>query len=200
MIYSLNGKLIYKDNAVAVIECGGVGYKCNVSLKTAALLPNVGSEVFLYTYMKVSEDDVSLFGFKTVEEHDIFKLLLSVSGAGAIKVMSILSDYTPDQIYLFIASGDSKSLSAPKGIGAKLASKIVLELKDKIGGISSNKQEILQVSAATAEGSPTKDAIEALTSLGFSYSEASVAVSKCDASLSTDEIIKKALASLSRRL
>lgn len=199
MIYSLNGKLIYKDNAAAIIECAGVGYRCSVSLKTAAVLPQVGAEVFLYTYMKVSEDDVSLFGFKTKEEHDAFKLLLSVSGAGAVKVMSILSDYTPDQIYLFIASGDAKSLSTPKGIGSKLASKIVLELKDKIGGVALKSDEVLQVSAVSAEGTPTKDAIEALTSLGFSYSEASVAVSKCDTSLSTDEIIKKALASLSRR-
>ena len=126
MIYSLNGKLIFKDATTAVIECVGVGYKCSVSSKSLALLPDEGEQAFLFTYMQVREDSVDLYGFNNKTELEMFKLLISINGVGAKAALSILSFYSPEQVMLFIASQDSKSLTAAAGIGAKIASRIVL--------------------------------------------------------------------------
>lgn len=200
MIHSVNGKLIYKDNSVAVVECGGVGLKCAISLKTSAALPNINENVFLLTYMQVREDAIDLFGFIDKTELETFKLLTSINGVGAKAALSILSFYTPDKVLLFVATGDSKALTAASGIGAKIASRIVLELKDKVGNIDIKNEDVASaVSLNTSATSATKDAIDALMTFGFNASEASVAVSKCDSSLPVDEIIKQALKLLSRR-
>lgn len=201
MIHSLNGKLIYKDNATAVVECGGVGLKCAVSLKTSVALPETNSNVFLFTYMQVREDAIDLFGFLDNAELETFKLLISINGVGAKAALSILSFYSPDKVMLFIATGDGKSLTAASGIGAKIASRIVLELKDKVGTIDVRSDEVSSaVSLNASKTSATKDAIDALMTFGFTASEASVAVSKCDPSLPADEIIKHALKLLSKRV
>ena len=130
MICSLNGKLIYSDQNTAVVECGGVGYKCNISLKTVGALPGIGENVLLYTYMSVREDAVDLFGFITMEEMRCFKLLTSVNGVGAKVGIAILSEFAPDFIMAYISSGDYKALTSAAGVGPKLAQRIVLELKD----------------------------------------------------------------------
>ena len=201
MIHSLNGKLIYKDNLTAVIECGGVGLKCSISLKTSAALPEVNNNVFLLTYMQVREDAIDLFGFLDNAELETFKLLISINGVGAKAALSILSFYSPEKVMLFIATGDSKSLTAASGIGAKIASRIVLELKDKVGTIDVKSDDVAAaVSLNATTSSATKDAIDALMTFGFTASEASLAVSKCDASLPVDEIIKQALKMLSKRV
>ena len=201
MIHSLNGKLIYKDNLTAVIECGGVGLKCSISLKTSAALPEVNNNVFLLTYMQVREDAIDLFGFLDNAELETFKLLISINGVGAKAALSILSFYSPEKVMLFIATGDSKSLTAASGIGAKIASRIVLELKDKVGTIDVKSDDVAAaVSLNATTSSATKDAIDALMTFGFTASEASVAVSMCDASLPIDEIIKQALKMLSKRV
>lgn len=201
MIHSLNGKLIHKDNLTAVIECGGVGLKCSISLKTSAALPEVNNNVFLLTYMQVREDAIDLFGFLDNAELETFKLLISINGVGAKAALSILSFYSPEKVMLFIATGDSKSLTAASGIGAKIASRIVLELKDKVGTIDVKSDDVAAaVSLNATTSSATKDAIDALMTFGFTASEASLAVSKCDASLPVDEIIKQALKMLSKRV
>lgn len=200
LIYSLNGILIYKDNSNAVVECAGVGYKCLVSLKTAAALPECGEKVRLYTFMQVRDDAVDLFGFISKDELEAFRLITSVNGVGPRLGIAILSDFTPDQIMLYIASGDSKALTAASGVGAKLASRIVLELKDKVGTVDLGGSDSAAASRANTAGSVTRDAVEALTTFGFTASEASVAVGKCDPSLSVDEIIKQALKLLSRQV
>ena len=201
MIYSLNGKLIFKDNNTAVIDCMGVGYRCSVSTKTSASLPECGNNAFLLTYMQVREDAVDLFGFYDKSELDTFKLLISINGVGAKAALSILSFYSPDKVLLFVATGDSKSLTAASGIGAKIASRIVLELKDKVGSVDFANDEVKSVSNLNdGGGSKTKDAIEALTTFGFTASEASVAVAKCDKNLEVDQIIKQALKLLSRQV
>ena len=200
MISSVRGKLIYSDSQVAVVECGGVGFKCCSSLNTLSTLPKVGNEVFLNTYLSVREDALDLYGFATVEELECFKLLTSVSGVGAKIGIAMLSDYTPDKITFFIASGDSKALTKSTGVGAKLAQRIVLELKDKLskGTISLSGDTIAVENMGKSTAS--SEAVAALVALGFSQSEASLAVSKLDPTLATDELIKGGLKNLSRQV
>ena len=199
MIYSLNGKLIYSDTSTAVVECGGVGYKCNVSLKTVGALPKVGDNILLYTYMAVREDAVDLFGFISLEELNCFKLLISVNGVGAKVGIAILSEFAPDFIMAYISSGDYKALTSASGVGPKLAQRIVLELKDKVGNVIINPNT-LSTGANTVSNSSIgnlKSASAALVSLGFLQSEANRALSGLDPSLSTEELIKNALARIS---
>lgn len=198
MIASLRGKLIYTDNAVAVVECGGVGFKCFVTKNTLYNLPQKGEEVFLHTYMVVREDAMDLYGFESSEELDAFKLITSVNGVGTKIGLALLSEFTASQLTLYIASNDPKALTAASGVGIKLAQRIVLELKDKVGSLSSGDTlEIKAVGNATLNTN-TKEAVAALVSLGYSQSEASLAVGKLDISLPTDELIKQALKTLAR--
>ena len=199
MIATLNGKLIIKELNYVVIECGGVGLKCYVTQNTHATIGNVGDNAFLYTYLSVREDALDLYGFTESSELEVFKLITSVSGVGSKIGLAILSEFSADKIMLYIASGDAKSLTAASGVGIKLAQRIILELKDKVGGISvgGSSFDIKAVGNATANTS-SKEAIEALVSLGYSQSEASLAVGRLDQSLDTNELIKQALKTLAR--
>lgn len=198
MICSLNGKLIYSDQNTAVVECGGVGYKCNISLKTVGALPGIGENVLLYTYMSVREDAVDLFGFITMEEMRCFKLLTSVNGVGAKVGIAILSEFAPDFIMAYISSGDYKALTSAAGVGPKLAQRIVLELKDKVGtlGVTPTSLNVGEPKSDSAVGN-LKSASSALVSLGFTQNEANRALSGLEASLSAEELIKTALARIS---
>ena len=199
MIASLSGKLIFKETSYAVIECGGVGFKCFITQNTYSKLGKIGDNVFLYTFLAVREDALDLYGFIDLNELEIFKLITTVNGVGYKIGIAILSEFEPDKIMLFIASGDAKALTAASGVGIKLAQRIVLELKDKIGNVSNLESvgDIKAVGNATAN-SNTKEAIEALISLGFTQSEASLAVGRLDNTLAVDELIKTALKNLSR--
>lgn len=201
MIATLNGKLIIKELNYIVVECGGVGFKCFVTQNTHASVGNVGDTVFLYTYLSVREDALDLYGFCDSNELEVFKLITSVSGVGSKIGLAILSEFTADKIMLYIASGDAKSLTAASGVGIKLAQRIVLELKDKVGNITASdiSLDIKAVGNATVN-SNSKEAIEALVTLGYSQSEASLAVGRLDGSLDTNELIKQALKSLARGL
>ncbi len=200
MIYSLNGTLIYSDHQFAVIECGGVGYKFLASTKTLSSLPPKGKQAFVYTYMNVKEDAVDLFGFADTSELELFKLITSVNGVGPKIGIAILSDFTVDQLSLAIASGDAKTLTKASGVGLKIAQRIVLELKDKLASGITVQADNGTVSAADiADGSSPKDAIAALVQFGYSHSEASATVAKCDLSKSTEDIIKQALRLLSTK-
>lgn len=200
MIYSLNGKLIENEPNVAVIECGGVGYKCTVSLKTSAMLPKIGENVFVYTYLAIREDAVDLFGFINKDEMKAFKLITSVNGVGPKVGIAILSEFTPEYLYTYIAAGDYKALTAAGGVGPKLAQRIVLELKDKIGALP--REIDVSVSSTTSTNIPLpqnnlRSAVAALVSLGFLQVEANRAVQNIDPALSTEDIIKQALSKLS---
>lgn len=198
MIASLRGKLIYNDVNYCVVECAGVGYKCIITSKTLGCLPKKNEEVFLYTYMSVKEDGIDLFGFSDFEEMECFKLITSVSGVGAKMGIAILSCFTADQIALYIAGNDAKALTAASGVGLKLAQRIILELKDKVAALPvSNSDEVSAVTSVSST-SVSKEAVEALVALGFSHSEASLAVGKLDNSLSTEAMIKEALKNLTR--
>lgn len=194
MIYSLTGKVIHTEPDLCVVECGGVGYACKTTLFTIREVS--GSEkVTLYTYLAVREDAVELFGFYTKDELDCFKLLTSVSGVGAKYAIAILSSLTPSQTALAIASGDTKAFSKVKGIGAKIAQRIVMELKDKIAkepSLMSSDSGLSDITAVS-ESSAASDAIAALVVLGYTQSEAASAVAKCDKSLGADEMIKQSL-------
>ena len=198
MIYSLKGRLTVKELGFAVIECGGVGYGCRTSYNTIAQLGEVGSDATLYTYLYVREDVVELFGFATLQELSCFKLLISVSGVGPKAATAILSDVSPEKFALLVASGDSKAFTGTKGIGAKTAQRIVLELKDKItsesisGGISGDAAEFGRIPAGDTPSS-VSEALEALMVLGYTQGETAPILRKLDPSMSTQELIKETL-------
>lgn len=198
MIASLRGKLIYSDNTFAVIECGGVGYKCFVTKNTLYNLPQNGEEVMLYTFLSVREDAMDLYGFKENEELETFKLITSVNGVGAKIGLALLSELTPSQVKLYIASNDPKALTAANGVGIKLAQRIVLELKDKVGSLHSDDGTEIKLAGNASFNTNTKEAVSALVALGYTQSESTLAVGKLDNSLETQELIKQALKLLAR--
>lgn len=194
MIYSLNGTLTYTDPTTAVVECAGVGYGCRVTYNTLRQLPDTGKQVFLFTYMNVREDAVDLFGFYTKEELECFKLLTTVNGVGPKAAISILSELTPNAVCAAISTGDTKTITRAQGVGTKVAQRIVLELKDKVGmAVSDEGIENSDISSANSAQGGKSEAISALMALGYSQSEAKSAVSKCDTSRDTEQIIKDAL-------
>ena len=197
MIYSLRGNLILKELGLAVVECGGVGYACVVSDVTYSRLKNIGEETFLYTHFSVREDNVSLFGFYSTEELNCFRLLTSVTGVGPKAAMSILSSSSPQKIALAAASGDSGAFTKTKGIGAKLAQRIVLELKDKI---EKDSVALFQTDITfKPESGAVSEAVSALTVLGYTHAEAVKAVAGLDPALSSAEMIRQGLKKLSDR-
>lgn len=196
MIYSVHGKLIAKEPSMVVVECGGVGYGCRTTFTTLGQLGAIGETVFLYTVLSVREDAAELFGFATQQELQCFQLLTSVSGVGPKAALTILSDLTPDRFLLTVASGDSKTLTRSKGIGAKSAQRIVMELKDKIAGESIGLlagAEVQSAAAASSAGGNVGEAIEALVTLGYTQGEVAPIVAKLDPSLSASELIRRTL-------
>ena len=196
MIYCLTGKIVKKSMDAVVLSCGGVGYYAQCPASVAGALPGVGREATIYTVMSVTENDVSLYGFATEEQQACFEMLTAVSGVGPKVGLAILSVMEPERVALAISAGDHKAFKAASGVGPKLAQRIVLELKDKVAkgfvdGIS--LEDVAGASAQTPAAQSSSQAIAALVSLGYSQSEAALAVSKIDAALPVEEIIKLAL-------
>ena len=196
MIYCLTGKIAKKSMNAVVLSCGGVGYYAQCPASVAGALPGVGREATIYTVMSVTENDVSLYGFATEEQQACFEMLTAVSGVGPKVGLAILSVMEPERVALAISAGDHKAFKAASGVGPKLAQRIVLELKDKVAkgfvdGIS--LEDVAGASAQTPAAQSSSQAIAALVSLGYSQSEAALAVSKIDATLPVEEIIKLAL-------
>ncbi|MDD3678094.1 MAG: Holliday junction branch migration protein RuvA [Dehalococcoidales bacterium] len=188
MIASLNGKLEALGSDWAIINVGGVGFQVYLSTTGISNLGAVGSSVKVYTHLNVREDNLSLFGFSSTAELELFKSITSVSGIGPKLALAMLSAMEPDQLIMAIASGNADLLTGIPGVGKKTASRIVLELKDKIGTgmLATPVAEIAQENA---------DVLAALTSLGYSTSEVARALSSLprDASLSIEDRIKLAL-------
>ena len=198
MFYSLTGKLIHTEAYLAVVECGGVGYRCMTSLTTLSCLPPAGERVTLYTHLNVREDALDLFGFYSMNELDAFKKLIGVSGVGPKSALAILSDMTPDRLALCIASGDAKSLTRAPGVGVKLAQRLILELKDKISKAelaSGVGEAAVQIGA---DGSGMNEAAAALCTLGYSQSQAAEPLAGLAADLPVDELIRQALKKVAR--
>ena len=201
MFYSLRGKLLHTEPDVAVIECGGVGFKCMTTMNTLRSLPALGSEAMLYTHMNVREDAMDLFGFATQGELNCFKLLTSVSGVGPKVGLAILSVLAPEQVAMAVANGDHKTLTRGKGVGPKLAQRIVLELTDKVKKMAATTGSFVPEEVGVISASSNiAEAVNALTVLGYSPSEASSIAAKFDASLPVEEIIRLSLREIAGRL
>ncbi|MBQ5440093.1 MAG: Holliday junction branch migration protein RuvA [Clostridia bacterium] len=201
MIYSLSGTYIYGTPGFVVVECGGVGYKCTTSLNTIRDLPETGSQIKLYTHMAVREDAVELFGFSSVQELECFKMLISVSGVGSKVGTAILSDFTPEQVAVFIASSDVKSLTKASGVGSKLAQRIILELKDKMkkSGIAELPKGKKGSAVLSVVSGNINNAAEALGVLGYTNDDVMPILSRFDPQLSVEELIHNTLLELGKR-
>jgi Holliday junction DNA helicase RuvA len=205
MLAYIKGILEIKTKGYIVVEAGGLGYKIFMPESTIAKAGNIGDKVQIHTFMRVREDDVSLYGFLTNEELRMFELLLSVSGIGAKGALGILSNITPSQFALAVISNDVAILKKVPGIGPKTAQRAILELKDKLkkdqeiavaeGEEASNIEKVIKEDEKVAE------AISALKVLGYSKREIVEALQNVElTSLSVEDIIRKGLANLSKKL
>ncbi len=196
MFYYLYGTLEIVEPGLAVIDCGGVGYKLTTSLITSELIhPKLNQKIKLFTELAVREDGVELFGFEGREERECFNKLITVSGVGPKAAMNILSIMTPDNFALAVCTDDAKSISKASGIGAKTAARIILELKDKIS-VDMASPAIRTVGHATASLPKTgnlADAAEALMVLGYDKNSVSRALSGLDPTLDVGELVRRAL-------
>ncbi len=193
MITHIQGRLVEKNPTDVVIDCNGVGYFINISLHTFSELP-AGENVKLFTHLLVREDAHTLYGFSSVAEREIFKLLISVSGVGASTARTMLSSLAPDQVLEAIASNDVAAIQSVKGIGSKTAQRVVLDLKDKI-------LKVYGLSAISVGSSNTNknEALSALETLGFNRKLAEKACEKIlqeNPQASVEMIIKQALKNL----
>lgn len=197
MIAYLKGIIDIKRQDYVVIDVHGVGYKIFMPEGAIKNL-EVDSEAKIYTFMRVREDDVSLYGFLNVEELAMFELLISVGGIGAKSAVGILSNIAPSKFALAVITDDVTTLKKLPGIGAKTAQRIILELKDKIKTQEATEQES-EIKQKIEVSDGAKDAIEALQVLGYTRKEVEEAISKIgDSNLTTEEIIKQGLKYLGR--
>lgn len=198
MFYSLTGELVHTDATTAAVSCGGIAFQCRVSTQTLNRLGPVGTEATLYTFLNVKQDGVDLFGFYDQDELAAFKMLKTIKGVGPTNAMSFLSELTPSEIFLAIASDDYKTLSRAKGIGQTVAKRVADELKSRVTKQLAGKPGADVTIAAAATGNTNlAEAVSALVMLGYSQSEASTAAGKCDPSQNVEQIIKQALKNLS---
>ena len=198
MIDHLHGQICRKEPNLVVIECGGVGYACRTSIGTAASAGAAGEEGKLYTRMTVREDEVALYGFATLAERGCFDQLTSISGVGPKAALAIPSDFTPDRFALAVAAGDHKAFTKVKGIGAKTAQRIVLELKDKVA--QSAAAEGFSAAPVFSGGGDTEEALSALCVLGYSQTEAAAVLHTLDPSLPASELIRLSLKQLGKNM
>ncbi|MDR1564800.1 MAG: Holliday junction branch migration protein RuvA [Oscillospiraceae bacterium] len=198
MFYSIKGKLTHMEQGITVIECGGVGFKCLTSRATQGNLPPIGEEAMLYTHLNVREDALDLFGFSSKSELNCFKLLTSVSGVGPKAGLAILSELSPEHLAIAIAAGDTKAVSRAQGVGAKIAQRIIVELKDKLSlgfspdGSTAGASQMGVISAA----SNVQEAVNALSVLGYQPSDAMRLVAQFDSNLPVEELIRLSLKSM----
>ena len=195
MFYNLEGRVAELEPALAVIDCGGVGYALSITANTAGGL-KIGDKVKLYVSESIGEDHFDLFGFLDKNERRFFELLISVSGIGPKAAMSILSHNTPEGLALAIISGNEKTLTVAPGIGKKIAQRVILELKDKVSkemnSGASDYSFVAPVSVQAAD-SAVNDALAGLTVLGYSGAEIAPVLKKLDTQNMTAEQIIKAV-------
>ena len=200
MISFIRGYLseIYEDSIV--IESNGVGFLIGVPSSVLSELPSVGSEIKIYTWLQVGENLMALYGFSTREDLRIFKMLIGVNGIGPKGALAILSTIRPDDLRFAILSGDAKAIAKSPGIGLKTAQKVILELKDKLSleeAVDLKRDAVAGQPGRTAEplGSAREDALEVLTALGYSPTEAIKAVRNVEITegMSAENVVKQAL-------
>ena len=207
MIAYVKGELAQKQIGYVVIDVGGLGYKIFMSEPSIDEIGNIGDTVKVHTYYRVSEDDISLFGFNTQEELRMFELLISVSGIGAKTAIAMLACIEPSQFAIAVISNDIDTLKKIPGVGPKSAQRIVLELKDKM----KKEQQIAELTNASLEqkskvkkiivaDSKVQEATDALQVLGYTKKDVEKALEQIDtAEVTVEDIIKRALRELSIR-
>lgn len=200
MIYSLSGTIRTKQPNFVVLEVSGVGFGVKTTLNTTSKLGREGEQGFLYTHLNVREDALELYGFAQQSELECFLMLISISGVGPKAALTILSDRSPEEFALLVASEDVKALSKSSGIGPKTAQRIVLELKDKIGATqaAAQVQESGETLPLQSGSKNAAEAVSALVVLGFTQSEAAGVIRKLDPSLPVEEMIRIGLKQLSK--
>ena len=196
----IKGILTDMDEESIVVETGGIGYHIYTTGQTFRYLPSVGEEVKVYTYLHVREDAMLLFGFLTKDELKIYKLLLGVSGIGPKGALAILSVMTTDDLRFAVLGDDAKAIAKAPGVGTKTAQRLILELKDKFDLQEAFEQKLAGNQAAAAvrqAGEPDafQDAVQALTALGYSGTEALQAVKKVEITegMDSEAVLKAAL-------
>ena len=201
MLAHIKGTLEMKTQDYVVIDVGGLGYKVYMSASGMEQLGEIGKIVKVYTYYRVREDDISIYGFNTFEQLRMFELLLSVSGVGAKTALTMVAVTEPSEFAIAIISDDVTYLTQIPGIGAKSAQRIILELKDKMKKENAIvKTKDLNVKVAVMDNTKVKEAISALQVLGYNKKEIEKAFMKIDKKdLSTEELIKKGLSILGNR-
>lgn len=194
MFYYLTGKIALMDANLAVVDCGGVGYACHTSNYTLSQL-RVGQEHRLYTYCNIREDAFDIFGFASRDELRCFELLLGVTGVGAKAALAILSVVSPDGLSLAVMTEDTKTITMAQGVGKKLAQRIILELKDKLGAdVSDSTQGQAFAAQRDAQGGKVGLASAALIELGYSQQDVAAALKGLPVdTLSVEEIVRQAL-------
>ena len=193
MLYYVSGPVTVLEPGLAVIDCGGVGYGCRVTAYTAGQL-KLNQPARLYISESIREDAFDLYGFISREEQRCYELLTSVNSVGPKAAMAILSAGGPQNLTLAVMTGDEKLLTAAQGVGKKIAQRIILELKDKIGGTAElDFSAGPAVTAAPAQGNNAALANAALQELGYSPAEIAAALKGVDASASTEEMVRYAL-------
>jgi Holliday junction DNA helicase RuvA len=191
MIYYVKGNFVEKTATNVIVDCAGIGYDVQISLNTYADIEPL-AEGLLFTYHLVREDAETLFGFSTKREKALFELLISVSGVGANTARVILSSLAPAEVEQAIMSEDAPTLQGVKGIGAKTAQRIVIDLRDKVAKVAAAGDSPMLARAGGARA----EAHAALTTLGISAKQAEGALNKLlkqDPAMSTEELVRKAL-------
>ncbi len=177
------------------VDCGGVAFSCSSSMGTIGALPAIGQTVTLYTHLSVREDGMELFGFATKQELQYFRLLIGVNGVGPKAALSLLSAHKPEAIALFVASGDAKALTKAPGIGTKIAQRIIMELKDKLGAELPDRMpaKTVSVSSGAGFGGNIAEAVSALAALGFSAADAAKALQDADPAQTVEDLVRLGL-------
>ncbi|MBQ2967060.1 MAG: Holliday junction branch migration protein RuvA [Clostridia bacterium] len=189
----ISGTLEYAGNGYVILDNNGIGYRIHVPASVLSKLPSIGKLVKLYTYHHVREDAMELFGFLSMDDKEIYEVLISVSGVGPKVGLAILSAVEPNALITAVLSGDVKTITKAPGVGPKLAQRVILELKDKFKGFGV-EGVVLQSEPETA--SVNNEAIEALTALGYTQSEAAKAVVGLEGTV--EQIVGAALRNLMR--
>lgn len=197
MISYIRGELVSLEADKVIVDVGGVGYGIFMPGQAMNLLPPVGSEVRIHTFLNVKEDALQLYGFLTRDDLEVFRLLITVNGIGPKGGLGILSTLSPDELRFAVMAKDVKAISAAPGVGKKTAEKLILELKDKLSieDVLNHQVEDSYAAASPAGQEQQAEAVQALVALGYGNTEALRAVRevKMDENTGVEEILKKAL-------
>ncbi len=198
MISFVQGTLAAKEGDLIVVQAGAVGLNIHVPLTVTEQLPKTGEEVMIHTYLKVAEDSLTLYGFLSVRDREMFCRLINVNGIGPKGALAVLSTLTPDDLRMAVLTGDAKAITRAPGVGLKTAQRILLDLKDKISFEdleTFEDQGAAQPAGRAAAAGAASEAVEALVQLGYSLSEAGRAVRAVEGAeqMDSEQILKAAL-------